>query len=275
MLPCPELLGRRKTLIAWAACPGCGQSARRIPAHGLPQQHLSGSNVTPAADRRCATAALTAPQTQPGGASASGRRPPPPSVLNATTVSPVAVAAPAEGEQALRSRAPQAISTGQKRWKGRADDGSAVSMFDAALEYRALRQCLYQAQRMITDFDEQQHRAQRPKQLYLTSPARGALDSNSSPACSAAARQHLFDTLRGRHQRFLRTCLAVGHLSLALDYMQILPRNEQLFTAFLKEAVTYCNLDQMHEILQVQARHAPNTIPGHNPKVFVATEPTC
>ena len=126
-------------------------------------------------------------------------------------------------------------------------------MFDAALEHWALSQCIYQAQRIMLEFDEQQSSAQRPRQLHLSNSARGVYEqqSNSSPAYSAVARQHLFDTLRGRHQRFLRTCLAVGQLPLALDYIRLLPRNEQLFTALLKEAVTYCSLDEMHGILQV------------------------
>ncbi len=125
-------------------------------------------------------------------------------------------------------------------------------MFDAALEHGAVKHCLYQAQRMVADYDEQSL-AQRPRQMQLASPASRAFTQRAGSAASSstAARQHLFDALRGRHQRFLRTCLAGGQLPLALDYVRLLPRNDQLFTAFLKEAVTFCNLDQMHEILEV------------------------
>ena len=128
-------------------------------------------------------------------------------------------------------------------------------MFDAALEHGAVRQCLYQAQRMVSEYDEQRSFALRPTRHLQMVPVGITLvqRSNSNPAGSVAARQHLFNVLRGRHQRFLRTCLAGGQLSLALDYIRLLPRNEQLFTAFLKEAVTFCSLDQMHEILQVRA----------------------
>ena len=125
-------------------------------------------------------------------------------------------------------------------------------MFDAALEHGAVKHCLYHAQRMVADFEEQSL-AQQPRQLQLASPASRAFvqRAGSAASSSTAARQHLFDALRGRHQRFLRTCLAGGQLPLALDYVRLLPRNDQLFTAFLKEAVTFCNLDQMHEILEV------------------------
>ena len=128
-------------------------------------------------------------------------------------------------------------------------------MFDAALEHGAVKHCLYHAQRMVVDFDEQSL-ARQPRLLQLAGPARSApaqRAAGSATLSSAPARQHLFDTLRGRHQRFLRTCLAGGQLPLALDYIGLLPRNEQLFTAFLKEAVTFCNLLQMHEILEVRS----------------------
>ena len=126
-------------------------------------------------------------------------------------------------------------------------------MFDAALEHGAVKQCLYQAQRMVMDYDEQSL-VQQPRQLQLATPVRTALAQRAGSAPSGSARQHLFDTLRGRHQRFLRTCLAGGQLALALDYIRLLPRNEQLFTAFMKEAVAFCSLDQMYEILEV---HGP------------------
>ena len=254
MLPCPQLLRSHDVLTAWpSACPGCGQTARRIPTLRLSQQRLIDSCVTQAADRKCGAAAVTAAAPGPGAAHASGRRPSPPSALTASAASTVAIPPPAGSEQPSRGGAARSLRVGQRRWKGRADDGSAVSMFDAALEHGAVKHCLYQAQRMLADFDEQRL-AQQPRQLQLASPASRAFAQRAGSArisSSAAARQHLFDTLRGRHQRFLRTCLAGEQLPLALDYIRLLPRNDQLFTAFLKEAVMFCSLDQMHEILKV------------------------
>jgi hypothetical protein len=88
--------------------------------------------------------------------------------------------------------------------------------------------------------------------------------------------RHLFDALRGRHQRFLRTCLARGEVRLALDYMRLLPRNEQLFTALLKEAVMHCSLNQMREILQARRvlRSFTGVLTLHWKHVTIPT-PTC
>ena len=138
------------------------------------------------------------------------------------------------------------------------DDGSAVSMFDAALEHGAVRHCLHQARRILLEADQQLSPSQGADQHLPGAPQHSAAHSrdghqvDDAAAHSPAARRCLFDALRGRHQRFLRTCLAGRQLPLALDYIRLLPRNEQLFTALLKEAVMYCTLDQMHEIVQAR-----------------------
>ena len=253
MLPCPEHLRRRDAphlpTPAWA-CPACGQTARCAAATRNQPQHFRTSSALSGAEGRCIRATLRVSASQFASCKTRGQRPA--SAVSASAARAAAVAAPASGVS-LRNSGLSTATLGRKRWKGRADDGSPVSMFDAALQHEAVRHCLHQARRILLEFDEQHSHAPRADQcLHSPGSSRGGRQVDHPGMHSFPARQHLFDALRGRHQRFLRTCLARGELPLALDYIRLLPRNEQLFTALLKEAVMSCSLDQMRDILQAR-----------------------
>ena len=152
---------------------------------------------------------------------------------------------------------------GPKRWKNRAPAVTIVALFDAALEHGAVQQCLYQTRRMLIAFDLQQAAAASPMNLggapSSPIPGQASIVSTRAPpfgdaaaaAASQGAKQYVLDALRGRHQRMLRTCVKARQLPTALTYIQLLPRNAPLFTAFMKECVSNCTLQEMRQVLKV------------------------
>ena len=178
-------------------------------------------------------------------------------------------AQPVEAQKAQHSSS-EAPERGPKRWKNRAPLGTIVALFDAALEHGAVQACLYQTQRMLITYDQQAAAVAAAAVGSLPTrwegvpgnPAPGVASNTgagSAPlraplaaAASQGAKQHVLDSLRGRHQRMLRTCVTARQLPTALTYIQLLPRNAPLFTAFMKECVAHCTLEEMRQVLKVR-----------------------
>lgn len=101
------------------------------------------------------------------------------------TAAPAAGGAPPGGGQRRRPGSGEPPERGPKRWKNRAPAGTAVSLFDAALEHGAVQHCLYQAQRMLTALDQQEARGEQRRAetgCVAAESAASALGSNLGAA---------------------------------------------------------------------------------------------